>query len=112
MWRAVADFVLSSFSAEAQAAAGLRLALRFCGFALDRHPALAYALVAASAALRRAGHQWLPQAPTTSADDDEADEWKVVDDAASVRVRGFLKAAVPLFKEEEEPSSGMQKQKS
>jgi hypothetical protein len=100
MWRCVAEFVLGPSSVEipAEAAAGVRLALRLCGFALDRHPNLAHALVAAAAALQRAGKKWLPKALRSSGDD-ETDEWKVVDDMAIARVRNFLKAAEPVFKE-------------
>lgn len=119
MWRAVADFVLSTSSADA--AAGLRLALRFCGFAIDRHLALAQGLAASAVSLQRVGQKWLPKS-LDSAEDDETDEWKVVDDKAVARVRSFLKAAVPVFKDadfgacaestvstpcEREPASGL-----
>lgn len=98
MWGTLADFVLSSSTeVQSEAAAGLRLALRFCGFALDQHSPLALALVRSSCSLQRAGQQWLPR-PLPSAEQDEDDEWKGVDDAAVSRLRSFLKAAVPSCK--------------
>lgn len=95
VWAAVAAGLLAGPPSEEDAATW-RLALRLCGFALDRHTALAGALAAEAARIGDPARlvAFVRHTPRHHAVEDEAepDEWRFADEGAATEVRNFLQS--------------------
>lgn len=88
MWEAVSSGLLDSSAVEA---ATWRLSIRLAGFCLDRHQALAEAMVSVAQRMHRT--DLLPPAGALPSHDDE-DEWSLPDRSAHGALQEFLKAFI------------------